>query len=158
MEVGHALCLIWNDQRLLAGFVLCGDTCRAMVCVTGLRLNTAHGKHKSTRRVAPIRSKGQRAGNIKGVDKLARRPDADLVTQTDAAQGVVHERKTFHQRHAHVVCELKRRSARAAFLTVHHNEIRRNPRFQHGAHDAHEFATVTDTQLKPDRLSPGQIT
>ena len=60
-------------------------------------------------------------------------------------------------RHADVVGEFKRGSARAAFGAVDDDKVRHDPRVQHRLDHTHEFTLVADAQLEPHRLAARQI-
>ena len=45
--------------------------------------------------------------------------------------------------------------AGAAFRAINHNEIRRNPRFDHGLADGEEFPCMADAKLEAHGLAAG---
>ncbi len=53
------------------------------------------------------------------------------------------------QRHAHVIHEFQRGGTSAAFLAVHHDEIRGNACVQHRLAQRHNLPRVADAQLEP---------
>jgi len=69
----------------------------------------------------------------------------------------VHKGQPLDHRHADVVGELKRGSARAAFGAVDDDKVRHDPRIQHRLDHTHEFTLVADAQLEPHRLAARQI-
>ena len=77
--------------------------------------------------------------------------------QTSSHQSVVHQHQALGQRHAHVVLELHRTCAGAAFGTVHDDEVGRDTAFDHRLADSEEFTTRADTQFHPDRLASRQF-
>ena len=126
---------------------------RAVVGVAALRLDAADGEHKAARRVHPIGAEHQHAGDVERADDLAAGAYLDLVAQAAAYQRVMHEQQPFAQRHAHIVGKLKRRGAGAAFLAVHHDEIRQDAGVQHRLDDGDELPRVADAQLETDRFA-----
>ena len=69
----------------------------------------------------------------------------------------MHEHDAFAQRHANMVGEFQRRGPGAAFLAVHHDEVRHDTGIQHCLGNGHEFPRVTQAELEPDRLALGQF-
>ncbi|MCY1279878.1 hypothetical protein D9M70_286440 [compost metagenome] len=70
----------------------------------------------------------------------------------------MHEQQALAHRHADVVGELHGRGASAAFLAVHHDEIREDAGFQHGLGDAHELPRMAKAELEAHRFTAGQLT
>lgn len=62
------------------------------------------------------------------------------------------------QRHANMVGEFQRCRAGAAFLAVHHDEIRQDAAFQHGLGNGHEFPRMAEAKLEAHRLAARQLT
>ena len=122
-----------------------------------LRLNAADGEHEAAGGVGPVGADGQHAGNVESTDDLAAGAQFDLVAQVEADQGVMHEQQAFAHRYAHVVGELDRGRAGAAFGAVDDDEVRQDPGFDHGLGDAHEFPGVTQAELEAHRLAAGQL-
>ncbi|MNP18880.1 hypothetical protein D3C76_1113810 [compost metagenome] len=158
MEVVDALGLVRHHQRALAQGVLGGDAGRAFVGVATLRLDATDGEHETARRVGPVGTDGQHAGDIERADDLAAGAELDLVPQVQSNQGVVHEQQAFAHRHADVVGELHGRGAGAAFLAVYNDEVRQNAGFQHGLGDAHELPRMPQAKLEAHRFAAGQLT
>ncbi|MNJ48509.1 hypothetical protein D3C77_437040 [compost metagenome] len=150
--------LVGHHQRALAQWVLGGDAGGALVGVAALRLDAANGKHEATRRVHPVGTDGQHAGDIERTDNLAPGTNAHLVAQVQANQGVVHEHQAFAHRHPDVVAELPGRCARTAFLAIDHDKVRHDAGAQHGLGDAHELPGVTQAELEAHRLAARQLT
>ncbi|MNO89531.1 hypothetical protein D3C76_810190 [compost metagenome] len=125
--------------------------------MAALRLDAANGEHEAASRIDPVGTDGQHAGDIERTDDLARRADANLRTQVQADQGVVHEHQAFAHGHAHVVAEFSRCRAGAAFLAIDDDEVRGDAGGQHGLGNAHELPRMTQAELEPDRLAARQL-
>ena len=136
---------------------MCRHAHGAVVGVTGLRLNAADGEHETARRVAPVRPKRQGARHVEGRYNLTGGSDLDLVSQTRAAQCVVHKGKPFKKRHTHMVGKFYRRRSGAAFSAVDHDEIGHDTSLQHRLDHAHELAPVPDTKLEPHGFATRQL-
>ncbi|MOA24555.1 hypothetical protein D3C78_1452360 [compost metagenome] len=126
--------------------------------MAALRLDAADGEHEAARRVGPVGADGQHAGDVEGADDLAAGAEFDLVPQVQPNEGVVHEQQALAHRHADVVGELHGRGASAAFLAVHHDEVREDAGFQHGLGDAHELPRMAKAELEAHRFTAGQLT
>ncbi|MNG93246.1 hypothetical protein D3C79_522030 [compost metagenome] len=148
VEAGHPLGLVWHHQGALAQRILGRHAGRALVGVAALRLNAANGKHEAACRVDPVSADGQYAGNVEGADDFARRANADAGAQVQADQRVVHEHQAFAHWHAHVVAELARCRAGAAFLAIDNDEVRGDAGGEHGLGNAHEFPRVAQAELE----------
>ena len=158
MKIGNAFCLGRNIKGAGAQRVLGCDTNRAVIGVTGLRLNAADGKHEPARGIAPVSAKRECARDIESRDNLTSRANLDIITQAGAAQSVVHKRQTFDQRHANMVGEFDGRCAGTALGPVNDDKIRLDACLQHGLDHAHEFATVPYAQFEPNRFATGKVT
>ena len=79
VQLEYALGFVGHDQRARALRILAGNAGRAFAGVTGLRLQTAQGKHETARGVAPVGADGNRARDIEGGDYLGRGTDPDLI-------------------------------------------------------------------------------
>ena len=93
----------------------------------------------------------------KAVRILPRTADPDPVAQAGADQRIMDEVQAFAHRHADMVHELHRRGPGAAFLAVHHDEIRRRPARQHRLADRQELDRLAEAEFHPDRLAAGQF-
>ena len=157
VEVEDALRLVRDDECALAQGVLGGDTGRAFVGVTALRLDAADGEHEAARRVGPVGADGQDAGNVEGADDFAAGTEFDFVSQIQADQRVVHEQQAFAHRHSNVVGEFHGCGAGAAFLAIDHDEVGEDAGFQHGLGDAHEFPWMAQAELEAHRFAARQF-
>ncbi len=126
--------------------------------MAALGLDAADGEHEAPGRVGPVGTDGQHAGDVESADDLATGAELDLVPQVQAHQGVVDEQQALAHRCADVVGELHGGRAGAAFLAVHHDEVRQDAGFQHGLGDAHELPGVAQAELEAHRLAAGQLT
>jgi hypothetical protein len=125
--------------------------------VAGLRLDAAQRHHEAAPRVAPVGAQREHAREVERVDHLAGRADLDALAQAGADQRVVHQVQAFLQRRAHVVGELHRRGAGAAFGAVDHDVVGRDAGLQHGLDDAEPLPDVADAQLEAHRLAARQL-
>ena len=149
--------LVVHHQRLLAQRVLRGHAGRALAGVASLRLYAAQRKHETTRRVDPVGAQRHHAGNVKSADHLAGAAELDTLAQARADQGVVHQAQAFLHGRAHVVAELDRCRAGAAFGAIHHDEVRRDAGLQHGLDDGKPFPRMTQAELEADRFAAAEL-
>ncbi|MPN11578.1 hypothetical protein SDC9_158881 [bioreactor metagenome] len=77
------------------------------------------------------------------------------MAQASAHERVVHQQQAFLQRHADVIDELHRRGARAAFGTVHHDEVGRDVGLQHGLDDGEPLPRMAHAELEAGGLAAG---
>ena len=106
VKVFDAFSLGLHHQGHLALGILGGHTRGAVSSVAGLCLNAANGEHEATCAVAPIRTKRQSSGDIKGGDDFPAGAQFDAVSQIQAHQGVVDQSQALLHGRTHVVGEL----------------------------------------------------
>jgi hypothetical protein len=148
--------LVRNNQCAVAREILCRHAGRTAVGMAAERLNAAEREHEAPRRIAPVGAERHGARNIEAGRNLTRGTDADAVARIDADQRVMHEVDALAHRHPEMIHEFSRRCAGAAFLAIHHDEIRIDTGLQHGLADRQKLPAMPDAQLEAHRLPAGQ--
>ena len=156
VKVGHACGLVGHHQRFLAQWVLCGDARGAVTGMAGLGLDAAQRQHETAPCIAPVGAQRHHAGNVKRRNHLGCGSELDAVAQVHADQRVVHQQQAFLQRHAYVVGEFDRGCTRAAFGSVHHDEVGRDVGFHHGLDHGKPFPGVAYAELDAHRFAARQ--
>src|SRR5690606_38873298 len=91
MKMGYPVGLVRHNNGALPRWILGRHAGRTLAGMTGLRLNTAYSKHKTTRAVTPVGAQRQCSEYIKGGNKLSRRTKLDALEQTGTHQCIVYQ-------------------------------------------------------------------
>ncbi len=155
-EIG-ALGLVLGHEGSLQALVLGSDAHRAEIGPAELRLDAAEGEHEAPGHVAPIGSERERRGHLVARKALAAGGDLDAIAKVGSHQCIVDQEQALPERVAQVVGELGRRGSGAAFTAIDGDEIRGDPRVEHGLANRVELPGVAHAELESYRLAPGEI-
>src|SRR3954453_17392786 len=121
--------------------------------MAGERLNATQRKHETSRRIAPVGTDRHRARHVEGGCYLAGGANSYPLARVDSDQGVMDEVDALAHRHSHVIHELQRRRAGAAFIAIDHDEIGIDSALKHRLADRPEFPGMADSECQPGRLA-----
>src|SRR5690606_14797340 len=88
MKIAYTARLVFDDERALPDRILGRDSCRALVRVTGKRLDTADRKHESAAGVGPVRPERHHRRDVERTDDLAGSADPDPLAKASPDQRV----------------------------------------------------------------------
>ena len=157
MKLKNTFGFIRHHDCTLTPGVLGGYTGGTAVGMAFLGLHATEREHKPSGAVAPISTQCHVHSHAKTGDDLSACTDFDFVPQTNANQGIVHEKQPFPQRRPQVIRKFQRRGTRPPFRAVYHDKIRQNTCFDHCLADGEKLPAVTNAKLESGRLTISQF-
>src|SRR5690606_6569308 len=157
MEVGNPHTLVCRIKSLVSPWILRGYTNRTPSTVANQCLDAPERHHHSSRAVACRCSERHHLQNVEAGDDLSCCKHFDVVEQTEINQCFFHKCQRIVQRHTEIICKLERRRTSSSFSSIDGDKIGNDARHSDRLADVDELLLVSNTDLKPYRLSITQV-